>query len=372
MGQRAELEWCIIWDNEDLQQGWKEGKKKMEGHIDMVWHVDVASTHYNEHISSLSSQYTCQCRPSSLPLVQCFHDNVTHTRARQVNMAAMEAIAWVSVMITTGHIAHNYFVGVFNTQLNRKVKTRSSGGLWTCMGVDTLSHCLHLWMCFIIITFNKTNKRICQTEKIHLLACRDIFITGVDYKSSWLATSMMQRGDIFILCSYCIQSVPEYGRYGFIFYEDGSPNLSSQIIFLYKERQACLLSLADNTHNTQVIRCPHISHLSLPKWHTKCSEASNKSPPSPHFKWCIQASSDCPSSFFHPLWGYVVMGGDVCWRPPDLPHLEPATTAMLRQAHELQWWPPQATPDSLSLLLASPLGEWEDCTSWHGFEHVPF
>lgn len=65
----------------------------MEGHIDVVWHVDVASTHYNEHITSLSSQYTCQCRPSSLPLVQCFHDNVTHTQARQVNMAAMEAKA---------------------------------------------------------------------------------------------------------------------------------------------------------------------------------------------------------------------------------------------------------------------------------------
>lgn len=127
-----------------------------------IWHPYTWSLQSNEHITSLSSHYTCQWRPSSLPLVQCLNDNVTHAQTRQVNMDPKEKHNcrrdWAYIQ---------YSLGAFNTQLNRKVKTRFSPGLWIWMRLDismhSQSHLFHFHsivflIYFIIIIFNEANR----------------------------------------------------------------------------------------------------------------------------------------------------------------------------------------------------------------------
>ena len=119
---------------------------------------------YNEHITNPSLYYTCQCWPSSLPLVHCFHDNVTHTQARQVNMAAVEEKAWVStdseVMITIEYITYNYFLGAFKHSWI--VLSRTVDGAGHVLALikwppSFRQYCLY-FSYIIIIIFNEANR----------------------------------------------------------------------------------------------------------------------------------------------------------------------------------------------------------------------
>lgn len=88
-----------------------------------------------------------------------------------------------------------------------------------------------------------------------------------------LATSMMQHGDIFIICFYVSCSRIQQVQCCF-FNQDNQTSDSrfsflsqppSFIYFFCTASQPCLFSQGYHKVNTQVISCPHISHFFLPK-----------------------------------------------------------------------------------------------------------